>query len=93
MWILAIKAPDEKVIGQKFHVSYGEEYTVEELAKICHEIVGAEIPIEYVGYRPGEEGQREAFNTDKARRVLGYSPKIPPKEAIALTAEWVRSLL
>jgi len=48
--------------------------------------------MEYVGYRPGEEGQREAFSTEKARKTLGHTPKVSPTEAIALTADWVRSL-
>ena len=49
-------------------------------------------PIEYADYRPGEEGQREAFSVERARRELGYAPKVPPREAIALTAGWVRNL-
>lgn len=92
-WTLAITAPEEAVVGRKFQVSYGEEHTVAELAGICMEVVRADVPIQYVGYRPGEEGQREAFSIERASRELGYTPKVPPREAIALTARWVRSLL
>ena len=92
-WTLAIEAPDESVVGQKIYVGYGEERSIEELAEMCRAAAGAEVPIEYRGYRPGEEGQREAFSTEKARRVLGYTPKVPPREAIALTANWARGLL
>ena len=60
---------------------------------MCRAAVGNVAPIEYTGYRPGEEGQREAFSNEKARRVLGYAPKTSPVEAIALTADWVKSLL
>ena len=55
--------------------------------------IGNNVPIEHVGYRPGEEGHREAFSVEKARRVLGYTPEVSPKEAISLTSEWVRTLL
>ena len=92
-WMLAIEAPDEQVVGQKFHVGFGEEHTIEELALICRAVTGSDVPVEYTGYRPGEEGQREAFSNGKARRVLGYHPAFPPMESISLTAEWVRSLL
>ena len=52
------------------------------------------VPIEYnTGYRPGEEGQREAFDNTKARRELGYEPKASAEETVRLTAEWVNSLV
>ena len=92
-WILAIDAPEEVVLGRKFQVSYGEEHNVAELAGMCLEIAQADVPIRYACYRPGEEGQREAFSIERARRDLGYAPKVPPREAIALTAQWVRSLV
>ncbi len=88
-WMLAIEAPTKQVVGQKFYVGFGEEHTVEELARMCCAVTGSDVPIEYVDYRPGEEGQREAFSTEKARRVLGYKPQVPTSQAIALTAEWI----
>jgi UDP-glucose 4-epimerase len=91
-WTLTIEAPAEKVVGQKFYVGYGEERSIEELALMCREAAGTGVPIEYVDYRPGEEGQREAFTNRKARRELGYVPRVSPAEAIALTAAWVRRL-
>ena len=92
-WILAIKAHEEQVVGQKFYVGFGQEKTVEELAFMCRDGAKTKVPIEYTGYRPGEEGQREAFTNDKAQRALGYSPETAPTEAIALTAHWVRTLV
>ena len=92
-WTLAINAPEEQVVGQKYYVGFGEEKTVEELAFMCRDGAKIEVPIEYTGYRPGEEGQREAFTNDKSQRALGYSPETAPTEAIALTAHWVRTLV
>ena len=59
---------------------------------MCLAATGATVSMEYVGYRPGEEGQRAAFSNQRARRVLGYTPKTAANAAIALTADWVRSL-
>ena len=92
-WTLAIQAPVEKVVGQKFFIGSGQEHSIADLARICRDSVGSSVPIEYVGYRPGEEGQREAFSVDKARTVLGYAPTVSPGQAVALTAEWVRTLV
>ena len=60
---------------------------------MCQEATGTDVPVEYVGYRPGEEGQREAFSNEKARCALGYRPNTPSEKAISLTADWVRSLM
>ena len=92
-WVKAIQAPAEDVVGEKFYVGCGEEITVEDLAFMCRDAAGTGVPIEYVDYRPGEEGQREAFTTGKARKVLGYSASVPAAEAIRLTAEWARTLI
>ena len=89
----AIQAPAEDVVGQKFYIGYGEEITVKDLAFMCRDAAGTGVPIEYVDYRPGEEGQREALTTGKARKVLGYSVRVPAAEAIRLTAEWARTLI
>ena len=92
-WMLAIEAPAERVAGQKFYVGFGKEHTIEELALMCRAVTGSDVPIQYVDYRPGEEGQREAFSTEKAQRVLGYRPQFPPGQAISLTAGWIARTL
>lgn len=93
-WMLAIEAPREKVVGQKFQVSYGEEHPVEEILYWCLDEVfrdGEPRPaIITHPHRPGEKGQRECFDNSKARHVLGYNPQIGPREAVHLTAEWMR---
>ena len=91
-WVRAIQAPEDVVVGEKFFVGNGEERTVAELAQWCLGASGADVPIEYVGYRPGEEGQREAFSTEKAGRALGHAPRVSAREAVRLTADWVRTL-
>ena len=50
-WVLAIQAPAERVVGQKFLVGSGQEHSVDDLARMCRDTVGNDIPIEYVGYR------------------------------------------
>lgn len=88
-WMFAIDAPFGKTIGQKFHVSYGEEHTLREILEMCYEVCDAERDIIQDAYRPGEQGQREQFDNSKAREILGYAPKVDPIKAITATAEWI----
>ena len=95
-WTLAITAPYDAVVGEKFYAGYGAEYSIDDLAEMCRDaaarITGIRAPIERTGYRPGEKGQREAYTGEKARRVLGYDPKVGAEEAIARTARWVADI-
>jgi len=88
-WSRIIEAPDSLVVGQTFQVSAGQEYSVIEIAKACIEATASSSPIEYVGYRPGEEGMRECFDISKARNILGYAPEVSLKEGLELTLKWV----
>ena len=92
-WLLAIDAPADKVVGKKFQVSYGEEHSVEEIMEMCLEECGVKVPVIRTSHRPGEKGQREAFDNSKAREVLGYKPQVGPGEAIRLTKEWIEETL
>ena len=82
-WMLGIKAAKEKVVGEVFQVSKGDEYTVEDIALACMEAAGKKVKLQFAPYRPGEEGMREKFDISKARKILGYNPKVSLKEGLA----------
>jgi len=93
-WMLAIEADRDKVVGEKFQVSYGKELKVKNILDLCLKMCrghtcGRAVEVLQVDYRPGERGQRECFDNSKARRILGYSPKVSPEEGIRLTREWI----
>jgi len=90
-WILAIEAPKKKINGEIFQVSRGKEYKVKDIAKLCTKIVPGKIV--YTDYRPGEKGQRECFDISKARRTLGYDPKVDLEEGLLKTKEWIEKIL
>lgn len=92
-WTLAIQAPPDLVVGQKFFVGSGVEYTVAEIADWCRDEIARDTPIHYTDYRPGEAGQREAFSVAKARKTLGHVPRFSPRQAVGLTADWARTLV
>jgi nucleoside-diphosphate-sugar epimerase len=91
-WELVLNSPSDKIRGEKFQVSYGEEKSVEELLIMClKECRCDENLVIRQPYRPGEKGMRELFNIDKAKTVLGYNPKISPRESIQLTSAWIKN--
>lgn len=92
-WMLAIEAPREKVVGEKFQVSFGEEHTVSEILEWCKEEADFRGEVIKKPHRPGEKGQRECFDNSKARNILGYSPRVGSREAVCLTAKWIRRLI
>ena len=53
--------------------------------------VGSEYPVVHAPARPGEENMRELFDCSKARSVLGFEPKVGPREAIERTWEYVKA--
>lgn len=91
-WELVIEAEPSKIRNEKFQVSYGQEEKVSDILKMCYEITGSNVPTIQASYRAGEEGQRELFTNEKARKILGYAPKIGPREGIKLTYEWMKTL-
>lgn len=91
VWTKMVEAPDEKVVGNTFQVSRGVEWKMEDIAKLCMKVTGKEVPIEYVDYRPGEEGQFECFDNSFAKSQVGYDPKVDLEEGLKLTWEWLKT--
>lgn len=91
-WELVIEAEPSKIRNEKFQVSFGKEMRVSDILTMCLNITNSKVKVERVDYRPGEQGQRELFSNQKARKILGYNPKISPFEGIKLTYEWMTSI-
>jgi len=95
-WVRLLEAPRDEVIGEVFHISNGIEMTIEELASKCVEVTGSvgglrQIPqiIPTSIYRSGELGMRQHLDITKAKRVLGWEPKISLEDGLAKTARWL----
>jgi len=95
-WMKLIEAPREEVLGEVFHISNGIEISILDLAKKCAEITAREAEFDKVPavghtytYRRGELGMRQHLDISKAKRVLGWEPKISLEEGIRRTAKWL----
>lgn len=89
-WTRIVEAPEDKVVGHTFQVSRGQEWKMIDMARLCMKVAGKEVPIRYIGYRPGEEGQRECFDNSFAKNQVGYEPKVDLEEGLKRLWKWVK---
>lgn len=64
----------EPGMGRAYNVGTGEGVTVKEVFAACRDVVGAEIPFEIAGRRPGDPAVLYACS-DKIQSELGWSPR------------------
>jgi dTDP-glucose 4,6-dehydratase len=86
---LLIHAPREQVRGEVFNLGTGRHVTILELATLVRERMKAEVPIEFVGDRPGQVF-RHTCNADKIERALGWRPRVGLEEGLDMTIRWYR---
>jgi UDP-glucuronate decarboxylase len=67
-----------------------EEMTVLQLAALVLELTGSDSPLDYRAL-PSDDPTRRRPNIDKARRVLGWEPRVSAMEGLAETIEYYRA--
>jgi len=84
-------APVLNPFGEVFQIASGEETTVNYLAQQIKELSGRGLPIIYQPERKGDI-RRNYSDITKARRLLGFEPKVKLKEGLeGLYDSWERS--
>mgnify|MGYP001285174281 FL=1 len=79
----------DRVNGEIVNAGLGRDIAINDLAKL---IVGDESRIRHVEHiHPQSEIQKLLCNYGKAKRLLGWEPKIGLEEGIRRTEEWIRS--
>jgi dTDP-glucose 4,6-dehydratase len=74
------------------NVGNPDEYTVKQLAEIVVELTGTSAPIVYRDL-PVDDPKVRRPDITKARTQLGWVPKVPVREGVALTIEYFRELV
>jgi len=87
----AIILAAEKDVNGIYNISFGEEVSIKELAKLIIEMTGSKSKINYLPWRPGEKGMKLALSIEKARKELEYHPKVSLKNGIQKTIDWMNS--
>lgn len=75
--------------GEIFNIGSDIEITTGEGMDIVQEIMGKKARIEKAPPRPGDQLKTHA-NIEKARRILGYAPRVAPAEGLRAQIDWYR---
>lgn len=86
--ILAMKYRG-RLNGEVFNVAHGERTTVNEAKKLIEKYTGRKLSLEKRPSRKGDVRHTQA-DISKARKLLGYQPKIKFKEGLKKTVEWFK---
>ncbi|MBV9987594.1 MAG: NAD-dependent epimerase/dehydratase family protein [Chitinophagaceae bacterium] len=84
---LAMEAPGSN--GEIYHIGTMDEITIEELITEAGRFFGYTGPYENAPTYPGSV-QRRCPDISKARKQLGFTPKIRWQEGLKLTLEWYK---
>lgn len=92
--ILAME--NENAVGELINIGNDEELSVLDTAKLIHQIAntGNQLKIKFVPmsdvFGKYKDIQRRIPDLQKAKRILGYSPKVKLRDAIKLTLEEIK---
>ncbi len=90
---LAAAEADDSAIGAEINLGTGHDISIGEIAAMIRDSIDVNIPIESdsVRLRPeASEVMRLLSDNSLARRLLGWSPRVPLEEGLARTIAWAR---
>jgi len=76
-----------KCDGEIFNIGTDKTITTGNAITIVEDILGTKARIKNVPRLAGDQAKTQA-NIEKARRILGYDPKVSPREGLQKTIEW-----
>ena len=85
----AMSAPEAS--GEVMNLACGERFTLNELVESLAEIMGKRPQVEYITSRTGDV-KHSLADISKARRLLGYEPKVSFREGLEKTVAYFREL-
>jgi len=90
--LLAAAANASGVVGEVFNIAGDERHSINEIAGIVHDLVGASEGVRprYVEERAGDVRHSWA-DVSKAQRRLGYRVETNTRDGLAETVEWFRT--
>lgn len=87
--ILAMNSDTESEI---FNIGGGSRVSINEVIKILEKITGKKANVRYKERQRGDVMDTHA-DTSKARKELGYNPKISVEEGLRKEVEWIRGII
>ena len=78
-----------QAVGDAFNLASETETKVIDVANLVNEITGNRNGVEFRPRRDWDKITRRRASIEKAKRVLGYEPKMKMKEGIKRTYDWI----
>lgn len=85
-------AESTAAVGQTLNIGTGVEISVREVAELIFDLTGGRrsVEVDEERLRPEtSEVDRLCANSDALRQITGWSPKVPLKDGLAKTIEWI----
>jgi nucleoside-diphosphate-sugar epimerase len=82
----------EGTSGEIFNLGNPGEYTIKELAEKIIGLTGSKSEVKYNGAFRENDPMRRKPDITKAKRVLGWEPKVSLEEGLQKTIEYYRSI-
>lgn len=76
--------------GEVFNIGGGNRISVKEAIRILEELTGLKAKIKYIEKQKGDVRDTYA-DISKAKKELGYNPRVDIKEGLKREIEWIRS--
>lgn len=80
---LILVAENDKFYGEAINIAYGEEVTINRVAKIIINLLNSKVSVIHTSVRP-HDVQRHAADITKAKKMLKFKPKITIENGIRL---------
>jgi UDP-N-acetylglucosamine 4-epimerase len=90
--LLSLFTSNEKALNQVYNVACNKSYTLTYLAEKLIEVAGAKIRIHYGPERKGDI-QHSLADISKAKRLLGYDPKVNFEEGLLKTWKYYQQMV
>jgi nucleoside-diphosphate-sugar epimerase len=78
-----------EAVGDAFNLASETETKVKDIAAMVNEITGNDKGTELIPRRDWDKITRRRASIEKARKVLGYEPKMAFKDGIKKVYEWI----
>ena len=82
-----------EVVGQAFNFASGAQVSVLEMVKAIAKLMGGQLPEPRVLNIAKNEIKEQRLSTEKAKRVLGWRPRVTLDDGLRSTIEWYRAYL